>query len=141
MGDYSQIAGRVLFLAGCLLFSILLYLAGLFSINWLANQILTFFVNSNKLSEGWAIFILALLMTTLVPFMVAKFALSAPNYKSSEVVAIFFCLAVAVVAVISIFYMLFIGLSGNMRFLFVAPVVHAVSAITGAINGAYAKGK
>jgi hypothetical protein len=99
---------------------------------------LTFFVDRNELSEGWALFLLALLMTTLVPYQMAKFAVSAPNYKASEIVAIFFCLAIAGITVMSIFYLIFIGLSGNMRFLFIAPLVHAVSAIPGAISGGYA---
>ncbi len=138
MSDYSRIAGRVLFLAGCVVFSVLLYLVGLFSIYWLANQVLTFFVNRNELSEGWALFLLALIMTTLVPYQMAKFAVSAPNYRASEVVAIFFCLVITTLTVIAIFYLIFIGLSGNMRFLIIAPLVQAVAAIPGAVNGGYA---
>jgi hypothetical protein len=141
MGDYPQIAGRVLFLAGCILFSVLVYLVGLFSIHWLANRILMLFVNSNMLSEGWAIVVLALLMTTLVPYVLARFSVSAPNYQASEVVAIFFCLAVAAITVISIIYLIFTGLSGTMRLLYLAPLVQAVSAITGAVNGGYSHRK
>jgi hypothetical protein len=102
---------------------------------------LTFFVNRNELSEGWALFLLALLMTTLVPYLVAKFAVSAPNYKASEIVAIFFCLAIAGITVMSTLYPIFIGLSGNMRLLFIAPLVQAVAAIPGAINGGYSSGQ
>jgi len=76
-------------------------------------------------------------MTTLVPYQMAKFAVSAPNDKASEIVALFFCLAIAGITVMSIFYLIFIGLSGSMRFLFIAPLVQAVSAIPGAIDGGY----
>lgn len=141
MSDSLEIAGRVLFLAGCVLFSVLLYLVGFFAIYWLADQMLLFFVNSGKLSEGWATFVLALLMTTVVPFLLAKLSLSVPNYKASELVAIFFCLTVAVITVISIFYLIFFGPPGNIRLLYVAPLVHFVSAITGAIHGGFAKGR